>query len=147
MTEDNVLVYFGAGWDFKPVNKKLYKKFNHFIFIDALPDLIHYEPGMPGYEKSKDNNSFLTTLKKTAYSYKLKLQNIDGDLLTFANDEIKLEYHINTTVQKALADLIIRKKINEAKWLHVEGFYPHDYGLNVGDLPNLIENVAELRKL
>ena len=66
MTEDNVLVYFGAGWDVKPVNKKLYKKFNHFIFIDALPDLIHYDPGMPGYEKSKDFDSFLATLKNAA---------------------------------------------------------------------------------
>lgn len=146
MTENNVLVYFGAGWDFKPVNKKLYKKFNHFIFIDALPDLIHYDPGMPGYENSKDLKSFLSTLKKVSARYKLTLQNIDGDLLTFANDKIKLEYYINTTVEKVLIDPIIRNNINEAKWLHVEGFYPYEYGLKVGNLPNLFENVAELRK-
>lgn len=146
MNEDNILVYFGVGWDFKPVNKRLYEKFNHFIFIDALPDMIHYEPGTPGYEKSKDLESFLITLKKTATRYKLKLLNIDGDLLTFANNKIKLEYYINTTVEKALIDSVIRNKINKAKWLHVEGFYPYEYGLKVGDLPHLFENVAELRK-
>ena len=47
------LVYFGAGWDFKPINDQVYKKFNHFIFIDSLPMMPHYEPGMPGYEKKQ----------------------------------------------------------------------------------------------
>ena len=50
-TEGHTLVYFGAGWDFKPTNDPVYKKFNHFIFIDSLPKMSHYEPGMPGYEK------------------------------------------------------------------------------------------------
>ena len=47
-TEGHTLVYFGAGWDFKPTNDPVYKKFNHFIFIDSLPKMSHYEPGMPG---------------------------------------------------------------------------------------------------
>lgn len=59
------MVYFGAGWDFNPINNPVYKKFNHFIFIDSLPKLSHNEPGMPGYEKSKDREAFINTLKKS----------------------------------------------------------------------------------
>ena len=53
-TNDYSLVYFGAGWGFKPVNKKIYNKFNHHIYIDALPNLIHYKPDTNGYDKCKD---------------------------------------------------------------------------------------------
>ena len=52
-TKNHSLVYFGAGWDFKPTNDPVYKKFNHFIFIDSLPKMSHYEPGMPGMRKAK----------------------------------------------------------------------------------------------
>ena len=65
------LTYFGAGWDFKPVNNELYDKFNHFIFIDSLPKLSHYEPGMSGYNKCKDRESFIKTLKNAAKKHKL----------------------------------------------------------------------------
>ena len=62
-TKNYSLVYFGAGWDFNPINDPVYKKFNHFIFINSLPNLSHYEPGQSGYEKSKDRKSFINTLK------------------------------------------------------------------------------------
>ena len=52
-TEGHTLLYFGAGWDFKPVKKSIFSKFNHFIYIDSLPKLSHYEPGMPGMKKAR----------------------------------------------------------------------------------------------
>ena len=110
ITEGPTLLYFGAGWDFKPVSEPIYSKFNHFIFIDSLPKLSHYEPGMPGYEKSKNNEAFIKTLKKYALKHHLRLTNIKNNLLTFRSDKIKLEYYINTTVNEALDDPIIRKK-------------------------------------
>ena len=141
------LVYFGAGWDFNPINDPVYKKFNHFIFIDSLPNLSHYEPGQSGYEKSKDRKSFINTVKNAACENGLVLSSIRKNLLTFRNSKIKLEYYINTTVTEALDDPIIRKKMNKAKWLHENGFYPYSYGLKVGDLPNLLEYRAKINEL
>ena len=146
-TKSYSLVYFGAGWDFKPTNDPVYKKFNHFIFIDSLPKMSHYEPGMPGYEKSKDREAFINTLKNTAQENGLVLSSIRKNLLTFRNGMVKLEYYINTTVTEALDDPIIRKKMNKAKWLHENGFYPYNYGLKVGDLPNLLEYRAKIHEL
>ena len=68
-------------------------------------------------------------------------------MLTFRNGIVKLEYYINTTVTEALDDPIIRKKMNKAKWLHENGFYPYNYGLKVGDLPNLLEYRAKIHEL
>ena len=65
--------------------------------------------------------------------------NIDNNLLTFKNNKINLEYYINTTVEDSLNDPDIRKKLNKAVWLHKDGFLPHQYGLKVGYLPNLLE--------
>ena len=146
-TKNYTLVYFGAGWDFNPINDPVYKKFNHFIFIDSLPNLSHYEPGQSGYEKSKDRKSFINTLKNATCENGLVLSSIRKNLLTFRNSKIKLEYYINTTVTEALDDPIIRKKMNKAKWLHENGFYPYSYGLKVGDLPNLLEYRAKINEL
>ena len=146
-TKNYTLLYFGSGWDFRPTSNPIHKKFDHFIFIDSLPKLAHYEPGMPGYEKSKDRTSFINTLKNGASRYGYVLSSMEDDPLTFINGKKKLEYYINTTVTEALDDPIIRKKINKAKWLHVKGFHPHSYGLKVGDLPNLLEYRAKIKEL
>ena len=141
------LTYFGAGWDFKPVSNKIYSKFTHFIFIDSLPKLSHYEPGMSGYNKCKDRESFIKTLVNAAREYNLKLISNKDNLLTFENDKIKVEYYISTTVSEALTNPQIRKKMNKSIWLHEEGFNPYNYGLKIGDLPNLVEFRAKLREL
>ena len=107
----------------------------------------HYEPGMPGYEKSKDRKAFINVLKNAAQENGLVLSSIRKNLLTFRNGMVKLEYYINTTVTEALDDPIIRKKMNKAKWLHENGFYPYNYGLKVGDLPNLLEYRAKIDEL
>jgi len=143
----NILVYFGAGWDFKPVNNPLFSKFKHFIFIDSLPKLSHYEIGCSEYEKSKNKEVFIKTITDTALKYKLKLITFKNNLLTFENDKIKLEYYMNITVKDSLTNPIIRKKINKAKWIHVKGFSPFENGLEVGDLPNLLENKTKLYEL
>ena len=83
LLNDYWLVYFGAGLDFRPINKPLYKTFNRYIDIDALPKLSHYESGMSGYEKSKDEKSLIKTLKKEAFKYNFKLVSKEGNLLTF----------------------------------------------------------------
>ena len=75
-TKGYTLTYFGAGWDFEPVSDKIYSKFTHFIFIDSLPKLSHYELGMSGYKKCKDIESFIKTLKNAAKKHKLTLMNI-----------------------------------------------------------------------
>ena len=127
-TNGYTLVYFGAGWDFKPVSDSTYSKFNHFVFIDALPKLSHYEPDMFGYEKSKDRRSFIKTLKKYAEEHNMILTSIRKNLLTFKNGDRRIEYYINTTVEEALNNKTIRRKINKAKWVHEEGFWPYAYG-------------------
>ena len=146
-TKSYSLVYFGAGWYFKPINDQVYKKFNHFIFIDSLPMMPHYEPGMPGYEKSKDREAFIKTLKNTALEHGMILSSIRKNLLTFKNNHQKLEYYINTTVLDALTNKIIRKKLNRVIWVHENGFRPYDYGLNIGQLPNLLEYRAKIHEL
>ena len=146
-TKNYTLVYFGVGWDIKSANKQIFKKFNHFIFVDSLPKLSHYEPGMAGYEKSKDEDSLINTLKNNASRSGYKLRSIEGNLLTFIKGNKKIEYYMNTTVTEALDDPIIRKKMNEAKWVHEKGFHPYEYGLKVGDLPNLLEYRAKIKEL
>jgi hypothetical protein len=145
--KDYAIVYFGAGWDFKPINNPLYKKINHFIFVDSLPNLSHYEKGQAGYEKSKDKEAFINTLKQYAQNVGFELTDIKNNLLTFTKGGIILEYYINTTVEEALKNHDIRKKINKALWVHVKGFNPYEYGLKVGDLPNTLENRTKLREL
>ena len=112
-TKENTLVYFGAGWDFEPVSNSLHSKFNHFIFIDALPKLSHYEPGQPGYEKSKDRRSLIKTLKKSALEHNMILTSIRKNLLTFKNGNIKLEYNIDATVEEALTNKTIRRNMKK----------------------------------
>ena len=48
----------------KPLSKALFKSFNHFIFIDALPKKPHYEPHQPGYKDSKDRESFVNAIMR-----------------------------------------------------------------------------------
>ena len=38
---------------------------------------------------------------------------------------------MNTTVEEALKDPIIRQKINKALWVHQKGFSPYTHGLKV----------------
>jgi len=142
-----ILVYFGAGWDFTPIDNPLFSKFNHFIFIDSLPNLSHYYPGSSGYEKSKDRTTLIKTLKNEALKFKLRLISIRNNLLTFKNDRIKLEHYINTTVEEALTNTTIRKKINKAIWVHEDGFSPYAFGLKPGDLPKLVKYRAKLGEL
>ena len=68
--------YFGAGWDFSPVTNPIFEKFNHFIFIDALPKLSHYNPGQCGYEKSKNRRALLKTLRSEALKHDMKFISI-----------------------------------------------------------------------
>ena len=145
--EGHTLLYFGPGWDFKPVIKPIFSKFNHFIYIDSLPKLSYYEPGMAGYDKTKNEEAFINTLKKEAAKYELIFVNKRKNLLTFKSDKIKLEYYIYTTVEGALENNNIRKKINKAKWLHESGFYPYDLGLKIADLPNLLKYRAKIHEL
>lgn len=143
--QNYTIVYYGAGWDFRPVNMQLFQKINHFIFIDALPKLQHYQPNTVGYNYSKDRKTFINTLINTAKSKGYKLDSIKKDLLTFTKKDKKIEYYINTTVEDSLKNPAIRKKINKAIWVHQAGFFPYAYGLKAGDLPNLKENMAKLR--
>ena len=137
------LVYFGSGWDFKPVTNHIYRKFNNYIFIDSLPDLPHYKPDTYGYERCKSRRSFIKTLTEGAKRVGLRRTSIRGELLTFKNDEIKLEYYINTTVQKALETRNIRRKLDKAIWIHVSGFNPYEYGLKVGDLKGILDRLDD----
>lgn len=141
------IVYFGAGWDFRPPDMDLYKKFNHFIFIDALPNRADYEPGMPGYNKSKDEESLIKTIKEYAGKRKWKLVSIKNNLLILKRGSRIIEYHYNTTVEDALTDPYIRIQMNKALWVHTQGFDPYQAGLKKGDLPNIVDCRAELRKL
>ena len=74
------LVYFGAGWDFKPLSNAQFDKINNFIFIDAQPRLSHYEPGQRGYKKSKN---FVKTIKDGAEQKGYIFKSMKGNLLTF----------------------------------------------------------------
>ena len=58
------LVYFGAGWDMKPLNDESYKKITNFIFIDALQDSNYYDRKCAGYQKSNDKDTFMSTINK-----------------------------------------------------------------------------------
>ena len=120
------MAYFGPGWDFdfirnfginrkgkKSVNKGLnYNKFSDFILIHALPKIPHYDPDQAGYNKSKNEEVFIETLKNEASKYGITLMRKTGNMLTFLskNKDLKIQYYYNTTVEEALNDTIIRRK-------------------------------------
>ena len=144
------LVYFGAGWDMQPLSKPLFKSFNHFIFIDALPKIPHYKPNQPnGYKHSKDRESFVNAITKGTSRRKYKVISDKGNHLVFENPEGKtLDYFINTTVEESLNNPVIRKMFETVRWIHVKGFYPFEYGLTTEIMntlmPNMYQNLAAL---
>ena len=140
------LIYFGAGIDFKPIVKKDYETFSKFIFIDALTKLPHYGVGQSGYTYTHCEEVFVDRIKEKLANYGATFENRIGDMLTFnLNRERTLEYHINTTVEEALANPDLAEKIRNAKTIHVKGFHPFSHGLNMADVPNLYANLAEMR--
>jgi hypothetical protein len=141
------LVYFGAGWDMLPLNMKDYSKFAKYLFIDALPKLSHYNPDQSGYEFTKDEDSYIRKLKVEASKKGYKFINRLGDVLTFTKGDKTLEYHINTTVQEAIDDPYLSKQLRYAKFIHIKGFSPMEFGLKISrDMPNMFKNLAELRE-
>ena len=143
------LAYFGAGWNFSLLADPTYKKFKYFVFIDALPKLMHYDNDQDGYSKCKDKETLIATLINAAKEYGFCLKSKWGNLLTFTNpyNTRVIYYYYNTTVIEALQKPSIRKKLNKAKWLHEQGFYPYQFGLKVGDLPNLVRNRSMIKML
>ena len=145
--KDPTLLYFGAGWDFKPLSNPDYHKFTHLVFIDALPNTAQYRPGQVGYSLSKDRISFVNTLVREAKKEKLVLYSDINDVLTFIHIRgATLKYYINMSVEQALSSPIVRPKISAAKWVHVEGFYPSESGLKVTHLPNAYLTLGKLRE-
>ena len=122
-SKEVTLVNFRAGWDFKPLGNKDNKNFTNFIFIDALPNKAHYEPGQAGYPESKDRETFINTLKDNAGTYDLNVVSNVNNHLTFKK-KVRLDYYINTRVEDTLKDKAIQSKINQAKWVPVKGFSP-----------------------
>lgn len=99
------LMYFGAGWDMKPLTKKDYRPFKRFIFIDALPNLSHYQPNQAGYANARDRQSFVSKITEKALQKKFKLCEDEGYHLRFLGPNGRyIDYYINTTVQDSLAD-------------------------------------------
>jgi hypothetical protein len=140
------MVYFGAGWDMKFLKASYLRNFKHYILVDALPKLSHYEKGTAGYEKANSEKSFILSIKQS-------IENIavigdytrKGDHLIFMlNDGRQIDYYINTTVEDALHSKSIRKKLEKVKWVHVKGFHPFSYGLKPAHVPNTFKNLGEL---
>ena len=82
-------LYLGAGWDFKPV--KCFP-FKHFVFVDALSDHKHYQPGQSGYQKQENFwNCFIA--KAAKYGLKLKQKTTDAnDCLVFRGNGKEVFY-------------------------------------------------------
>lgn len=55
----STLIYFGAGGDVRPVDLP----YNHFIFVDALPNTPHYSHGQNGYPLFKDERAMTNFLE------------------------------------------------------------------------------------
>ena len=145
------LVYWGSEFDMKPLSNPLFKSFNHFIFIDALPKLQHYKPHQVGYKYSKDREAFVKTIirRATKKKYKLIRGRDEGNHLVFKNPDGKtLDYFINTTVEESLNDPVIKDMFKTVRWIHNEGFNPFSFGLTIELvntlMPNTYRNLAAL---
>ena len=124
------LVYFGAGWDMRALGKKDFNRFKRHLYIDALPQLQHYEDGQAGYAKSKDLPSFIEAISTSLKTYKLAgtpIQNGNQWIFTLLDNPVRVvEYWVNTTVSDALGNPYLRDELRKAKWLHVQGFHPQE---------------------
>jgi len=143
----NILFYFGAGWKFYPLRMKDYSWIDHFVFVDALPNLAYYTSDQAGYEKSKDRDSFIRAIVKEAKKKGFDQNDISDDHLIFGDKKGRLlDYYINTTVQNALDDPILNDLIKKAKWVHIQGFNPFINGLKVEHCEGCLYNYSEVRK-
>lgn len=141
------LILFGAGWDLGIIKKK-YKGHNitDYIFVDALPNLPHYEKGMNGYEKSKNLKNFIGAIKDDVKTYGTIIEdsyNEDKNLLEMKvkvnrrKEIVHIKYFVNTQVTDFLHKKY-KKLRDSVLYLAKEGFEPICSGLRVlRDLPNM----------
>lgn len=128
--EEEILFYFGSGWDFKPISSKFYTRINRFIFIDALPKLAHYTPEQAGYKFAKDEMSFVKKLKDCMLKKGTLITEKPNLLEWRIRDNGILEYHYNMTVNEALENPRLLEMWKQKAWCHIEGFNPHEF---IGD--------------
>jgi hypothetical protein len=136
------LIYFGAGWDANIIWKSP-DSITRYVFVDALPDTPHYNPGQNGYPYAKDRPSFIRSISLAiCRAGQLISYYEDGNKLTFIINDgrvIKtIYYYINTTVQQFVNNEANQDLLNSVLFYHEKGFNPIEYGLQVTKhLPNV----------
>lgn len=93
----------------QPLSRKDYRPFKHFIFIDALPKLTHYQPYQAGYAYAKDRQSFVSKIAEQAQQKKFKFCKDEGNLLRFLglNGLITISTQRSRTLSKTQLSLIL----------------------------------------
>lgn len=132
------ILYYGAGWDARPLSMKEFKGLDYFIFVDALPKLPHYTPGQMGYPKSKDEESFVKAITDAVTKKKFKLISHPKNILHFSNGTRHLIYWYNTTVEDSLKDAEFLRAVKNVIWIHNEGFNPFENGLTIEKIDEIM---------
>jgi hypothetical protein len=142
----------GAGWDGSPIYDRRIDDTTFFLYIDSLPDKIHYYPSMEGYRFCTDIDTLIQSLlcqlpsrsgiiEKEGNRILINIR-YDHDPVNVKPDK-KLLYIVNTSINEALQDTELLYLINKTKYLYQSGFDPFSNGLSYEDLPD-IENHIDI---
>lgn len=115
VTKRKTLIYPGAGFDFEFLNSL--PDYDKYICYDSLPSVSHYDKDTPGYEHTKDKESFLKKLKSNFGDYVEE----SPRCLHFPRDNIY--YHFDTSCDEVKDSLpkgdILLKGFGPESWKSV----------------------------
>lgn len=137
------VLYYGAGWDMDPIGPECFRAYKYFLFVDALPNKVHYEPTMHGYKYCKDEDTYVATLNRKAAKKGFALIEHIKNTLHYSNGIRHLIFLYNTTVNKSLVKKSFRRAAKHVKELYVAGYYPWKSGLTSIKYRNLVSPDAE----
>ena len=92
-------LYIGAGWDTFPlVFPALRRDHTHFIYVDSLPQLQHYQPHQLGWHCSQSTSALVSAVTQSLTRDWVApiVVTVDEKYATFLCDGLLLHYFMNT---------------------------------------------------
>jgi hypothetical protein len=121
--------------------KKL-EHIQHFVCIDALPKVPHYDPGQRGYNDNKDEPSFLARLDREVHKkggVKCPSPNDENHVVYIKKSKTgpsrRVDYYYNMKVEDAVGDdrilpIVVQSRHSNRKRVQPSRFWPeglHSY--------------------
>ena len=123
------MLYIGAGDDPVPLHLECARRYDAFVFVDALPALPHYAPGQLGYAMSLSEDRMVRSMRETDARLGARVaagEIEDGVWKTRLADGRPLMYYFNTADTAMARTPGLREVLPAVTGLFVAGFLPDD---------------------